>query len=148
MSTKSGESKVKGAVFDTNVLISAYLWPGVPRKALEIARQGKCELFSSKETIREFVRVLGYSKFGFTATEIAPFVDDLTSLVTLIHPRKTIKMISDDPTDDLFISIAVEANCSYIVSGDRHLLKLIDYQGIKIVTPSQFVQRAKAWSVG
>lgn len=141
MSRKSEGSKVKRAVFDTNVLISAYLWPGVPRKALDIAKKGECKLFSSKDAIREFVRVLGYSKFGFTAREIAPLVDDLTSFVTLINPRRMIKFVLDDPTDDLFITIAVEGNCSYIVSGDRHLLKLIDYQGIKIVTPSQFVQR-------
>lgn len=140
MSTKSEAYKPGRAVFDTNILISAYLWPGVPRRALEIIRSGQCVLFSSTNAIRELVRVLGYPKFGFSAAEIAPIVNDLTTLVTLVNPRKQVSIIKKDPTDNTFLSIAIEAACSYIVSGDRHLLDLGSYEGVHIVKASEFMQ--------
>lgn len=56
-------SKIDRAVFDTNILISAYLWGGTPRRALELVRAGHVDLVSATEAIEEFVRVLGYPKF-------------------------------------------------------------------------------------
>jgi putative PIN family toxin of toxin-antitoxin system len=98
------------AVFDTNVLISAYLWPGTPRKALKIMREGRCELVSAWPAVEEFVRVLGYQKFGLEPNEIEPFVEDLLSLVAFVEPTKTIRVVESDPADNLFIAIALAGN--------------------------------------
>ncbi|NJL17639.1 MAG: PIN domain-containing protein [Nitrospira sp.] len=57
---------LRRVVFDTNVLISAYLWPGIPRTALDMARNGRIILVSAQPAIEEFVRVLGYRKFGLS----------------------------------------------------------------------------------
>lgn len=62
---------LRRVVFDTNVLISAYLWPSIPRTALDIARSGRSILVSAQPAIEEFVRVLGYRKFGLSPEEIA-----------------------------------------------------------------------------
>ena len=69
---KSAMAPIRRAVFDTNILISAYLWPGTPRQALEIVRSGRCVLVSADAAIEEFVRVLGYRKFGLSPEEITP----------------------------------------------------------------------------
>ncbi len=128
------------AVFDTNILISAYLWPGTPRAALAIIRSGQCRLFSSPDAIREFVRVLAYPKLGLRAEEITPIVDDLTSLATIVQPGREISVIRADPTDNVFLSIALEAGCEVMVSGDRHLLELKGVEGVRIVRAAAFVR--------
>ena len=53
-----------------------------PRQALEIVRSGRCALVSADAAIEEFVRVLGYRKFGLSPEEITPLVHDLLSLST------------------------------------------------------------------
>ncbi len=131
---------IRRAVFDTNVLISAYLWPGTPRTALDIVRSGRCTLVSALQALEEFVRVLGYRKFGFSPDEIAPLVDDLESLATLVRPRHTVRVITRDPTDNLFLEIALQGRCTALVSGDRHLLELRRYRTVRILTPAEFVQ--------
>ena len=131
---------LRRAVFDTNVLISAYLWPGIPRTALEMIRNGSSMLVSAQPAIEEFVRVLGYRKIELSPEEIAPLVDDLTSLSTIVHPRHTVDVVTRDPTDNLFLEIALQGKCTVLVSGDRHLLDLRRYRRIRILTPAEFVR--------
>jgi predicted nucleic acid-binding protein len=50
-------------------------------------------------------------------------------------------MIRDDPSDDKFLEAAVAGRASCIVSGDKHLLKLFEVQGIPILRPKDFVQK-------
>ena len=131
---------IQRAVFDTNILISAYLWPGTPRHALEIVRSGRCTFVSADAAIEEFVRVLGYRKFGLSPEEIAPLVHDLLSLSTLVSPKRDVRVITKDVTDNLFLSIALEGRCTIIVSGDHHLLDLRRYQQVRIVSAATFVR--------
>jgi putative PIN family toxin of toxin-antitoxin system len=132
-------AKDRRAVFDTNILISAYLWPGVPRNALEVVRQGLCALVSAWPAVEEFVRVLGYRKFGLSPREIEPLVSDLLSLVTLVSPRQDVHVVAQDPSDNLFIAIALEGHCPLIVSGDHHLLGIRQYEGIRVVSAPEFM---------
>ncbi|MCK4401242.1 hypothetical protein KAW08_02915 [bacterium] len=50
-------------------------------------------------------------------------------------------IIKEDPSDDSFIHCAVQGNADYIISGDKHLLNLEEYQGIKIVKPADFIKK-------
>lgn len=131
---------IRRAVFDTNVLISAYLWAGVPRRALDIIRNERCELVSAQLAIEEFVRVLGYRKFGLSAEQIEPLADDLTSLAVIVQPRHTVEVVTQDPSDNLFLEIALQGNCTALVSGDRHLLEVRQYRRILILSPTEFVR--------
>ena len=137
---KSAMAPIRRAVFDTNILISAYLWPGTPRQALEIVRSGRCVLVSADAAIEEFVRVLGYRKFGLSPEEITPLVHDLLSLVTLVSPQHDVRVITKDVADNLFLSIALEGGSTVIVSGDHHLLDLRRYQQVRIVSAAAFVR--------
>jgi len=53
-------------VFDTNILISGYLWQGSAREAIERVRDEEWTLLVSRETIDELIRVLAYRKFGLS----------------------------------------------------------------------------------
>ncbi|MBI3989147.1 MAG: putative toxin-antitoxin system toxin component, PIN family [candidate division NC10 bacterium] len=127
-------------IFDTNVLISGYLWRGLPRRALEHARRGRYTLLLSQQTIEEFIRILGSPKFGLTAEEIVPILADLTSLAEFVEVRETVSVIREDPTDNIFLGPAVQGDAAYIVSGDRHLLRLKEFRGSRIVTTRQFLR--------
>ena len=119
-------------VFDTNVLISGYLWQGAPRRALERVRAGQWTLLSSRETMEEFIRVLAYEKFGLEPAEIAPLIADLQQISEFVEARSEIDEINEDPTDNIFLSLAVDGKAEVIVSGDRHLLRLKEFQDIRI----------------
>lgn len=131
---------LRRVVFDTNVLISAYLWPGIPRTALDMARSGRIILVSAQPESEEFVRVLGYRKFGLSPQEIEPLVDDLMSLSTIVHPRHTVDVVTPDPMDNLFLEIALQGKCSVLVSGDRDLLDLRRYRGTRILPPATLIR--------
>ena len=49
--------------------------------------------------------------------------------------------ICEDPDDDKFIECAVAGKCDIIVSGDRHLLKLVRHKGVRILKPRDFVDQ-------
>ena len=70
-------------------------------------------------------------------------VDDISALLFegagLIMGDIITNPITEDPDDDKFIGAALESNSNYIVSGDRHLLVLGNYQGIEIVTANDFL---------
>ena len=51
-----------------------------------------------------------------------------------------VRVIADDPDDNAVLACAKEGNAAYIVTGDRDLLSLGDYEGITIVTPVQFLR--------
>lgn len=58
------------------------------------------------------MRVLGYRKFGLSPEEIEPLVDDLVSLSTIVRPRHTLRVVKRDPTDNLFLEIALQGKCT------------------------------------
>ncbi len=127
-------------VFDTNILISGYLWTGKPRQAIRVVKSGGFRLLYCKESIDELIRVLSI-KFGLDSGEIFRIVSDIhtigkkTTIVTKDQP------ISEDITDNLFINLAIDGDARLIVSGDSHLLKLKEYKQIGIITVFEFLRR-------
>ena len=54
-----------------------------------------------------------------------------------------INVITEDPDDNKILECAIEAKATFIVSGDRHLLDLVEFRGIKILTPTAFIKKVK-----
>lgn len=127
-------------VFDTNILISGYLWTGKPRQAIRVVKSGGFRLLYCRESIDELIRVLSI-KFRLDSGEIFRIVSDIhtigkkTTIVTKDQP------ISEDITDNLFINLAIDGDARLIVSGDSHLLKLKEYKQIGIITVFEFLKR-------
>ena len=130
----------KRVVFDTNILISGYLWGGIPRKALEKTRTTEWILVLSEDGIKEFIRVLSYSKFALTAPEIQPIITDLEENAEFVEVKSSVEIIKEDPSDNIFLSLALAGGASYIVSGDSHLLNIKRYKDIEIITAKQFTE--------
>jgi uncharacterized protein len=128
-------------VLDTNVLISAFLFPtSAPARALDFALDhGK--LLISLPLLRELYDMLQYPKFDQYAslTQRTQFVDLLTSVGT--PTTITVQLqVARDPNDNFVLELAVSGGAQVIISGDHDLLTLGVYDGILIRSPAQFLQ--------
>jgi len=71
--------------------------------------------------------------------EIADYAESLIENAQLVQPRRRIQAVQHDPSDNRVLEAALAGEAGYIVTGDRHLLALGDFQGVEIVTPARFV---------
>ena len=128
------------AAVDTNVLISGILFGGIPGQIVSQASEGVFTLALSPAVIEELQGVLLRRKFGLSPEAVRVLVDDIESAAVIVQPRKHHHVVPEDPDDDAIVDCAVEAQASYIVSGDTHLTSLGEVAGIEVVTPTQFLQ--------
>jgi putative PIN family toxin of toxin-antitoxin system len=136
------------AVFDTNVFISALFNPKrPPAPLLELALQGKIRLIVSPQLLEEIDWVLTYPKVKkllkkrkIAPGEVIEAIAKTLQVAVLTPGELSVAAIADDPADDMILACAVEGNADFIISRDQHLLNLRNYQGIKMVTPAQFLE--------
>ncbi len=122
-------------VFDTNVLISATQWDGsVAQKLLFKLINTEHNIFSSPDILAEYQKVLKRD-FEYTDVELVSIMEKVLSFVTKVEPTKRLNVLKEDPSDDRIIECASEAEAEFIISYDKHLLKLKEYEEIKIITP-------------
>lgn len=126
-------------VFDTNVLVSAIGFGGTPWDCLVVALVGDVEMVTADAAIKEFKRVLGYDRLPFTEAEREQYPALLREEATVVDPTQSVQVVEDDPDDDLFLEIALEAEAAYIVSADPHLTDLGTFPDVEIVSPSRTV---------
>ena len=131
-------------VFDTNVLISTFLWQKKLKPIYTAIRTNNITPCFSPKTWAEFVRALNYNKFRKQLQKIAITPEEITSLLIsrayFVAPRVKIKEIKEDPSDNHILACAISCDAFCIVSGNKHLLKLKEFQGIAILTPRQFLK--------
>jgi uncharacterized protein len=125
-------------VADTNVIVSALVFGGLPRRVFEMVEAGVCEFCYSPEIQEETRRVLR-QKFGWDELRLDTYLPRLWSLGSRVVPRRHIHAVTEDPADDRILECAAEAGAQVVVTGDAHLLKLREYEGIALLTPRQFL---------
>lgn len=127
-------------VLDTNVVASAVLWGGVPRLLLQSGRDKRVELITSAALLAELTDILGRRKFdkkiAASTLSVDQLVDRYAALAALVRPTPTPR-IAPDPDDDVVIGTALAAKADLIVTGDKPLLSVADYQGVRIVGVSR-----------
>lgn len=130
-------------VLDTNVLISSTFWYGASDKILKKVEVKEIELIISKEIVEEFSGVLNYKeiqqKIKDKNLEILRSVEKIVSIATIVEPKQKLDIIKEDSDDNIILECAIEGQASYIVSYDLHLLKLKEFENIKILTPEYFL---------
>lgn len=131
-------------ILDTNVVLSALLWRGTPYRLLDAARQSaqSVQMYSRLPLLEELADVLGrpfcLQRMALIGITTQPLLTDYASVVELVEPA-AITPTSRDPDDDVVLATALAAGTNIIVSGDRDLLDLTEYEGIRIVTAAQAV---------
>jgi len=125
-------------VLDTNILVSGIGWPGIPRQILEKLIDGKLILVESPALLNEFIEVIKDEKFGFLEEDnIDEFYMLLVEKSEVVEPAFELNVIKEDATDNRVLECAVAGHADHIVTGDRHLLRIGSFAGIKIVTAKQ-----------
>ena len=134
--------RVKRAVLDTNVLISAVLGPsGLPRKVIDAVRRENGELLFSDETFDELQTRIWRPKFdSYVSQESrAIYLAQLKTVSARVYIAGA-KMGCRDPDDDMFLETALIGDADSLVTGDADLLELNPHQGIPILTPATFLE--------
>lgn len=126
-------------VFDTNVLVSALNFPGgAPESAYRLVLEGRIELVTTRTLLAELARVLT-GKFEWDDARTGEAVAQVIRLGFLAEVTEKVEEIPDDPSDDRVLETAAAGRADAIVSGDRHLMSLVSWRGIKIVRPAALV---------
>jgi putative PIN family toxin of toxin-antitoxin system len=137
------------AVVDTDLFVSGiFAENSLPAKLQDLWVKREFELAISIEILKEISRVLQYPKIikSFRPKEktIRRFFRLVFRKAVFTKGLYAVEKIADDPDDNMFLACAVEAKADSIVSGDKHLLDLKIFQGIKIVGVKEFVDRVEA----
>ena len=128
-------------VLDTNVFISGIFFTGPPHRILLAWRDGKVQLLVSATILDEYHCAKDELASQFSGVDLEPFLQLLTVQAEVIQPLPLASVIQEDPSDDRFLECAVAGNADCIVSGDKHLLKLVEFQSIPIMKPAVFVKK-------
>jgi putative PIN family toxin of toxin-antitoxin system len=125
-------------VFDTNIYISAFVIPGGnAEKAYLHAIDGDFELCTSIAILTELARKLD-EKFGWEKQKIAQLITSISDLATVFKTIPWLKVVSDDP-DNRILECALKAGAEFLVTGDKHLLKLKNYGNFEIIKLANFL---------
>lgn len=128
------------AVFDTNVLVSALFWRGTPHHCFLAAQAGLFELIISDEILNELRRVLSL-KLRLPPAEVEEAIKSILAIAQRVEVTETVMIVREDPTDDKFLSVAASAKADFVVSGDKHLLRIGEFRDIRIISTSHFFIR-------
>ncbi|MBI2151241.1 putative toxin-antitoxin system toxin component, PIN family [Candidatus Woesearchaeota archaeon] len=90
------------------------------------------KIYSTKEILSEYQEILRRD-FDFTNEETEEITDKVLAFVTLVNPATRVDAVKDDPDDNSIIECAIESNSKYIITYDKHLLNLREYQKIRIL---------------
>jgi putative PIN family toxin of toxin-antitoxin system len=134
------------AVLDTNTLVSAIIQPkGKPGQIYRLAVVGY-EFLSSEFILQELTDVLerGHiqKKYQGQVTQALrqQFLDNIRSLATIVDEHTKFEAVKKDKKDNRILAAGADGGADYLVTGDPHLLELDEFQGIKIVTPNEFLE--------
>jgi putative PIN family toxin of toxin-antitoxin system len=125
-------------VFDTNIFVSAFATSGVQaHKAIERVTLGSDRLLISKPIIDEVLGVLK-RKFEHESEDVARTAVILAEMSEILATKQRLQLLKDDP-DNRILECAVAGRADLIVTGDRELLDLKQFEGIRIVSLGSYL---------
>ena len=131
-------------VLDTNVLVSGTFWTGDSYKIIKKIDLNEIVLVLSKELIEEYSETINSDEIMEKAESkdliINATVKRIFSSAIIVFPQEKLNVVKEDSDDNRILECAVEGKVNYIISQDNHLLKLREFQEIKILTPEEFLK--------
>ena len=125
-------------VFDTNVLIAAFITRGVCSDVLEHCAR-RHTLVTSEFILHEFHKHMVH-KFKYSEVEAKEAIGLLRSRMEVVAPANLGTTVCRDADDDAVLGTAIAGNAMCIVTGDKDLLIIGRFQGVDIVRPAQFAE--------
>ena len=124
-------------VLDTNILISSLIYGQKPQQIENLILDKNVVGITSLSLLAEFTDVLA-KKFHFNEFRVKQTEKKIRNNFMLVQPESTFKILKDD-SDNRVLEAAVEGKCHYIITGDKELLSLGKFKGIKIVKVAEFL---------
>lgn len=120
------------------------LWGGKPAETLRAAENHKVIILLSEEIVGEISQVLTYSELkkiyqaeGLSHEEL---IEAVLKVGQFVQVTKKVSVVQEHLADNKYIECGLAANADYIVSGDRHLLKVVHYRKMQILSVAEFLQ--------
>ena len=129
------------AVLDTNVLMSAIFFGGVPFDVLNAWHNGEYELVVSEEVMSEYREIAERMKVRFPSIATERWLSYIEDHATMVFAEPLAEQVCEDVDDDVFLACASAANAKIVCSGDRHLLACNGWNGIEVLVPRMFYNR-------
>ena len=83
----------------------------------------------------ELRNVLERPKFRFSPEQAFQVIEELHAVCDIVNPAIQVNIVTADPKDNMILECAMESKAEIIVSGDQHLLAIVEFRGIQIVSP-------------
>ncbi len=135
---QNNQQKVK-IVLDTNIVVSALIFGGVPRKVTDLIVDKAFRPVMSEELMTELRRVIT-ERFPRARHEIEIYERLLRRYAIWVPLGSQTVVVSRDPDDNKFIETALVSDAEYIVSGDKDLTELKQYDQVKIIKLAEFLK--------
>jgi uncharacterized protein len=127
-------------VLDTNVFVSGIFFSGPPYQILEAWRAGRIILVLSSEILEEYRRVASVLAEQFPPVDLYAILAFVEREAEFHNVPALPLPVCSDPDDDKFLACAIASGATVIVSGDKHLLRVSGFQGIKVFKPRYFLE--------
>ena len=121
-------------VLDTNVVVSAVISDSESRVLLKKGIENQFFMVTSDLILKEIATVLRRAKFKTAEDEIRRVVVALIRSSEVVTVKSNYDFVKDDSKDNIIINTAYDGNADFIVTGDKHLLKLKEFKNIQIIT--------------
>lgn len=137
--SRTGGSPPTRVVLDTNVYLSALVFGGKPEELVRLSygRRPHLRLLISEDILSEIVRNL-VDTFGWPDAWTVRTAAFLNTIGEEVKPNERLSVVGHEP-DNRVLECAVAGRAAYVVSGDKHLLVLERYTGIRVVTVSEML---------
>jgi len=126
-------------VIDTNVFVSGIFFSGPPSRILKAWQDDRIQIVVSEDIIAEYRRIMAALSAKFEDVNMDPVLELLFIEAELVPSHSFEEPVCEDPDDDKFLACAMTSKSQYIISGDKHLLKIGRYFNTNIVTPRYFL---------
>lgn len=117
--------------------MSALAFGGTPRlaveKAITVDRLAICDLIQD-----ELARIL-IEKIGWNHSRVVEDMQSYLEKAIWAPVSRDLRRVCRDPKDDMILECAINAKAGIIVTGDKDLLVLKEYQGVHILSPREYV---------
>lgn len=127
-------------VIDVNIFVSSFLWEGNPQKVVDRVIEGIDELYITKEILEQISEVLNRPKFNADEESVRYYMKSIEEIANELAIDIKIQNGSRDVDDNIILECGITGNVDYIITGDDDLLVLKKFNGIKIITPKEYLE--------
>lgn len=127
-------------VLDTNIFISGIHWSGSSEKILYAWFDNRFEFVCSESIIEEITETLMNFRIPLSMNDLLKWIIIISERAVIVKPSEKLDIVKEDSDDNKFLEAAIAGNAQYIISQDKHLLRIKEFRKVKIITPEKFLK--------